>query len=282
MRKLLQRTIEADRVLRAVVDRSLDCEDAEQGEHDEARGMADDAGGRADARVVAPLVLELLRDPAVEIPEPGADRDEPGGDHELTAGRPLQHDGRRLVCLLVLRLLAGAGEDARSAVGERDIDGGTPQVAEALAPLVVLPCLHDTPQRVRGEAGEEQDEDDLPERAAGERLQRPRAARRLAADADRDADREHADQRVADALGAEPGAAEGLLPVGDVAVCGDLHPLSERTGRVRGYVSVYSGPLPPSGGVSRPPLAVIAPHCTQFDGATFTVTVPSPPSVPIS
>ena len=26
------------------------------------------------------------------------------------------------------------------------------------------------------------------------------------------------------------------------------------------YVSVYSGPEPPSGGVSRPPLAVIAPH----------------------
>ena len=28
------------------------------------------------------------------------------------------------------------------------------------------------------------------------------------------------------------------------------------------------GPRPPSGGVSRPPLAVIAPHCTQLDGAT--------------
>ena len=26
------------------------------------------------------------------------------------------------------------------------------------------------------------------------------------------------------------------------------------------YVSVYSGPAPPSGGVSRPPFAVIAPH----------------------
>ena len=30
------------------------------------------------------------------------------------------------------------------------------------------------------------------------------------------------------------------------------------------YVFVYSGPSPPSGVVSRPPLAVIAPHCTQF------------------
>ena len=40
--------------------------------------------------------------------------------------------------------------------------------------------------------------------------------------------------------------------------------------RVRSYVSVYSGPEPPSGGVSRPPLAVIAPHWTQFDGVTST------------
>ena len=36
----------------------------------------------------------------------------------------------------------------------------------------------------------------------------------------------------------------------------------------RSYVSVYSGPEPPSGGVSLPPFAVIAPHCTQFDGAS--------------
>src|ERR671936_624914 len=36
------------------------------------------------------------------------------------------------------------------------------------------------------------------------------------------------------------------------------------------YVIVYSGPEPPSGGVSRPPLAVIAPHWTQFEGVTST------------
>ena len=46
--------------------------------------------------------------------------------------------------------------------------------------------------------------------------------------------------------------------------------------RQRAYVSVYSGPEPPSGGVSRPPRAVIAPHWTQFDGVSFTSTVPSP------
>ncbi len=37
---------------------------------------------------------------------------------------------------------------------------------------------------------------------------------------------------------------------------------------------MYSGPEPPSGGVSRPPFAVIAPHWTQFDGVISTVTMP--------
>ena len=36
------------------------------------------------------------------------------------------------------------------------------------------------------------------------------------------------------------------------------------------YVFVYSGPEPPSGGVRRPPLAVIAPHWMQFDAVTST------------
>ena len=48
------------------------------------------------------------------------------------------------------------------------------------------------------------------------------------------------------------------------------------------YVTVYSGPEPPSGGVRRPPLAVIAPHWTQFDGVTSTATIPSPKSRPTS
>ena len=48
------------------------------------------------------------------------------------------------------------------------------------------------------------------------------------------------------------------------------------------HVSVYSGPEPPSGGVRRPPLAVIAPHWTQFDGVTATSTRPSSPAGPTS
>ena len=51
--------------------------------------------------------------------------------------------------------------------------------------------------------------------------------------------------------------------------------------RALGHVSVYSGPEP-SGGVRRPPLAVIAPHWTQFDGVTSTTTLPSPSSAPTS
>ena len=49
-----------------------------------------------------------------------------------------------------------------------------------------------------------------------------------------------------------------------------------------GQVSVYSGPEPPSGGVNRPPFAVMAPHWTQFDGVTLTETIPSPRSAPTS
>ena len=49
-----------------------------------------------------------------------------------------------------------------------------------------------------------------------------------------------------------------------------------------GQVRVYSGPEPPSGGVRRPPFAVIAPHWTQFDGVTSTVTLPSPSPSPSS
>ena len=43
---------------------------------------------------------------------------------------------------------------------------------------------------------------------------------------------------------------------------------------IEGQVIWYSGPSPPSGGVRRPPLAVIAPHCTQFDGLTIRSTWP--------
>jgi hypothetical protein len=42
------------------------------------------------------------------------------------------------------------------------------------------------------------------------------------------------------------------------------------------YVSWYSGPSPPSGSVSRPPLAVIAPHWTQLEAVTWTSTSAAP------
>ncbi len=48
------------------------------------------------------------------------------------------------------------------------------------------------------------------------------------------------------------------------------------------YVTVYSGPEPPSGGVSWPPFAVIAPHWTQFEGVISTATIPFPRSRPTS
>src|SRR5918996_548298 len=43
-------------------------------------------------------------------------------------------------------------------------------------------------------------------------------------------------------------------------------------GRRGSYIRVYSGPSPPSGGVSRPPFAEMAPHWMQFDAVTSTFT----------
>ena len=47
-------------------------------------------------------------------------------------------------------------------------------------------------------------------------------------------------------------------------------PGDDRRGCV--YIWVYSGPSPPSGGVSRPPFAEMAPHWTQFEAVTSTST----------
>jgi len=88
----------------------------------------------------------------------------------------------------------------------------------------------------------------------------------------------------------EDGIVDGLGPAArDPALLRSpavlLHPAQER---LRGgicrlgadagtQVIVYSGPEPPSGGVSWPPFAVIAPHWTQFDGFTLTSTMSPPP-----
>ena len=108
----------------------------------------------------------------------------------------------------------------------------------------------------------------------------PRRARRPAKSSL--ADRRGAHQPVAGARG-DGGrvdvAAHGRVlnrsatePVGD-----QRQPSAWRAGALSVQVSVYSGPEPPSGGVRRPPLALIAPHCTQFDGVTSTSTMPSSP-----
>src|SRR4051794_33810573 len=218
LRELLQRAVETYSVLRAVVDGCLDREDADEREDDEARDVADETDPAAPllgcGTPVDPFVLELLRDAAVEVPDADADRDECARTDEPLPGRPREDDCRRLVRLLVLRFPAArAGEDARGAVGKPEVDGGTTEVADALRPLVAVHRLQDAPERVRREAGREQHEDDLSEGVTGERVQCAVAARRVAADAERHADRKHADERIRDALGAEADTAEDLLPV---------------------------------------------------------------------
>ena len=78
--------------------------------------------------------------------------------------------------------------------------------------------------------------------------------------------------RLLEELGLQERAAAERLPEGlrreewrPVQAAGDR-------GRSRSYIRLYSGPSPPSGGVSRPPLAVIAPHWTQLDAVTSTST----------
>src|SRR5262245_1066850 len=62
---------------------------------------------------------------------------------------------------------------------------------------------------------------------------------------------------------------DAWVDAGDRSRC--LAPGPVRNGLVP-QTSLYSGPDPPSGGVSRPPFAVIAPHWTQFDGVTCTAS----------
>ena len=98
----------------------------------------------------------------------------------------------------------------------------------------------------------------------------------------------------------DPAALEGLMlgfsktglgdpdPPGWVQLMVGTHPtLADRIamarvrrGRPLGERVLGAGA--PSGGVRRPPFAVIAPHWTQFDGVISTVTIPSPTSRPTS
>src|SRR6266511_4577819 len=77
-------------------------------------------------------------------------------------------------------------------------------------------------------------------------------------------------RRASSAPSADHAAGADRVAVARLEI-GSRHPPRVVDARHRShYVRVYSGPLPPSGGVRRPPFAVIAPHCTQFDGVTVT------------
>src|SRR3954451_20234049 len=228
VRELLERAVEADRVVGLVVDGGLEEKQADQPEDDETRDMAGESRAapplphRRRARVHAPLVLELPGDTTVEVPERDADEHEPGDPDEPRACGPRQHDGGRMVRLRVLGLVAARGrEDADRRVGEPRVDQPTADVAGALAPhlrLAVLAVgalrvrLDEAPERVGGEAEGERDQDDLTERVLRELRQRALTARRRAAVADRQLDREQADERVRDALRDEADPREDGVP----------------------------------------------------------------------
>jgi hypothetical protein len=105
--------------------------------------------------------------------------------------------------------------------GQAGIDEPAPHVPGALAPLLrvavltVVPLgvgLHETPERVRGEADGECDQRDLAERVVRELRERALAARRRAPAAERELDRQGADEPERETLCDEPGAGEHRIP----------------------------------------------------------------------
>src|SRR5581483_751461 len=139
VREPLQRAVEPDGLLRVVLDGGLDREDADQREDDEARDVPGDAGAPAPrlrgVAAVDPLVLELARQPAVEVPEADADGDDGRRADEPAAGRPGEDGRRRLVRLLGLRLRpACTGDDPGRAVREAEVDRRATEVADPLRP----------------------------------------------------------------------------------------------------------------------------------------------------
>src|SRR3954453_15263204 len=213
VRELLQRAVEADRLLRVVLDGRLDRESAHEPEDDEARAMADDTRTGAPRRVAAgPLVLELPRDPAVEVPQTDAGDDRTADRDEDGAARPRHDPPGGVVRLAVLRLRVAADEDVRGRVREPGIDQAAPRVADPLRRLVTAPRLHEAPDRIGREPGSEEDEEHRAERRAGELLQGALASRRLAAVAECQLQREHADDPERHALRNESRAREHRVP----------------------------------------------------------------------
>src|SRR6185503_19417928 len=122
LRKLLQRTVETDGVRRVVGDRRFDGEDADQGEDDEPRRVARDARAatpalRGVAAAADPLVLELAREAAVQVPHADGDDDDAGDGDEPRAAPPRENDRGRLVRLPARRAApARARDDLRGGV----------------------------------------------------------------------------------------------------------------------------------------------------------------------
>jgi hypothetical protein len=125
------------------------------------------------------------------------------------------------VRLRVLRLVAGTGDDLQRRVGESGVDEAAPDVPRALRPgggsvLVGVGALgdrlHEAPECIGGESERHRDQDELPERVVRELRERPFAARRLAAVAERELRGQHPDEPEGETLRDEPGAREHGVP----------------------------------------------------------------------
>src|SRR5438093_5636168 len=167
-----------------------------------------------------PSLLEFAPEAAVRVPEAHPDQEEAGSTDEPASGGPRENRRGCLVRLRVLRLLPRAREDLHGRDGQRDVDEAAAGVADAPADLLehAVPVLvrderlDEPPERIRGKAHGQRDEQELPEAVLRERVERSRPARRLAAVAEGELDGEEADDPVGNALRDQPDPREHRVP----------------------------------------------------------------------
>ena len=220
MVELRERSVQPDRRVGAVLERSLDEEDSDENEDDHAREVAEAADPlhprpRGRAHLLGLRVLQkVLADAAVPLVEADADQhgtcdsDEPGsaGPPEDAGGLPVH----------VLGAALGAEQDLHGDRAESGIDEAARERGDAVEAAVrsfrAVPekRADEPPARIAGEADRDEDQEHLTERLVRDRLERPLLARRLSACADRELEGEDPDDPVDQPAGDEAGPGEQL------------------------------------------------------------------------
>ena len=216
--ELRERSVEPDRLVRLVVDRRFDQEDADEAEDNRAREVANGPDGgepllhRGRHLLGFRVVEELLADSADELVEAYSEHHEPRDTDEPAAGRPAEDVVRRLVC--VARLAARAHQDLdgdRAHHGVRDAAAERAEPVEA--PVGALGTVAErgtgeTPEGVASEADGQDSEEQVPEGVVFDGAERSLLVRDLAAAPEGQVERQDADDPVDEAARNEPRARE--------------------------------------------------------------------------